>query len=76
MTIRQLKNATHIPTESLDDWGTPKTVGPPTCRLKGVQLIENEDESEGGIWECTPGKFEREIMPPSPPHSAVRSRIQ
>jgi uncharacterized cupin superfamily protein len=62
MSIRQLKDATNIPTERLDDWGTPKTIGEPSCRLKGIQLIENDDGSEGGIWECTPGKFTREIM--------------
>ncbi len=62
MSIKQLKNANNIPTEKLDDWGTPKTIGEPKCHLKGIQIIENEDGSEGGIWECTPGKFTREIM--------------
>ncbi len=62
MSIRQIKNAAKIPTSELDDWGTPMTIGEPTCHLKGTQLIENEDGSEGGIWECTPGKFTREIM--------------
>jgi uncharacterized cupin superfamily protein len=62
MSIRQLGNATNTPTEELDDWGTPKTIGEPKCHLKGIQLIENDDGSEGGIWECSPGKFTREIM--------------
>ena len=62
MSIRQLKDAINIPTEQLDDWGTPKTIGEPRCHLNGIQLIENPDSSEGGIWECTPGKFVREIM--------------
>ena len=62
MSIRQLKNATKIPTEDLEDWGTPQTIGEPKCHLNGIQLIENADGSEGGIWECTPGKFTREIM--------------
>jgi hypothetical protein len=62
VSIRKLKNAAHIPTEDLDDWGPPKTIGEPKCHLRGIQLIENADGSEGGIWECTPGKFTREIM--------------
>ena len=62
MSIRQLKEVAQIPPEKLDDWGKPKTVGEPTCPLRGIQIIENEDGSEGGIWECTPGKFVREIM--------------
>jgi hypothetical protein len=62
VSIRQLKNATKIPTEDLEDWGTPQTIGEPKCHLNGIQLIENADGSEGGIWECTPGKFTREIM--------------
>jgi len=62
MSIKQLKDANNIPSEKLDDWGIPKTIGEPVCHLKGLQIIENEDGSEGGIWECTPGKFTREIM--------------
>jgi uncharacterized cupin superfamily protein len=62
MSIRQLKDVTNISTERLDDWGTPMTIGEPLCHLNGIQLIENADGSEGGIWECTPGKFKREIM--------------
>jgi len=62
MSIRQLKDANKIPSEKLDDWGTPKTIGEPRCHLKGFQMIESKDGSEGGIWECTPGKFTREIM--------------
>lgn len=62
MAIQQLKNAANIPLADLEDWGTPKTIGDPICQLNGIQMIENEDGSEGGIWECTPGKFVREIM--------------
>ena len=62
MSIKQLKDVYNISSEKLDDWGTPKTIGEPLCHLKGIQIIENEDGSEGGIWECTPGKFTREVM--------------
>ena len=43
MSIRQLKDVTNIPTERLDDWGTPMTIGEPLCHLNGIQLIENAD---------------------------------
>ncbi len=62
MSIRQLKNVPAIASEQLDDWGEPKALGEPTCHLRGIQIIENDDGSEGGIWECTPGRFVREIM--------------
>ena len=29
---------------------------------RGLILCENEDGSEGGIWECAPAKFIREVM--------------
>ena len=50
MSIRQLGNATNVPTEDLDGWGTPKTTGEPKCHLKGISLIENDDGSEA-TWE-------------------------
>ena len=62
MSIKQLKDAKNMASEKLEGWGTPKTIGEPVCHLKGIQIIENPDGSEGGIWECTPGKFTREIM--------------
>ncbi len=62
MTIIKVDAAVNIPSEDLDDWGIPKTIGEPICQLRGLLLSENEDGSEGGIWECTPGKFIREVM--------------
>jgi uncharacterized cupin superfamily protein len=62
MPIKKLKDVINLSTEELEDWGTPKTIGEPKCHLRGIQVIENEDGSEGGIWECTPGRFVREVM--------------
>jgi len=62
MSIIKIKDAANIPSKQLEDWGTPKTVGEPTCRLRGLFISEKEDGSEAGIWECTPGKFIREVM--------------
>jgi uncharacterized cupin superfamily protein len=55
MSIIKIKDAANIPSEQLEDWGTPKTIGEPICQLRA-------DGSEAGIWECTPGKFIREVM--------------
>ena len=61
MPIVKIKDAAGIPSERLEDWGTPKTIGEPICRLRGLTISENEDGSQAGIWECTPGKFIREV---------------
>ena len=54
MPIIKIKDAASIPSEQLEDWGTSKTIGEPICQLRGFFISENEDESEVGIWECTP----------------------
>ena len=40
MKIVQLKDAVNIPSEELEDWGTPKTVGDKVCQLRGLFLSE------------------------------------
>jgi uncharacterized cupin superfamily protein len=62
MSIIKIKDAASIRSEKLEDWETPKTVGEPICRLRGITITEKEDGSEAGIWECTPGRFIREVM--------------
>jgi uncharacterized cupin superfamily protein len=61
MTIIKITDAANIPSEELEDWGIPKTIGEPKCQLRGLFIKENPDGSEAGIWECTPGKFIREV---------------
>lgn len=61
----QLKNVIQIPSEQLDDWGpVPVPVGELICRVRGLSLGQNADGSEAGVWECSPGKFVRQIMQP------------
>jgi uncharacterized protein len=62
MSIKKLDDAVNMPSKELEDWGVPKTIGEPKCQLRGIILQENEDGSQGGIWECTPGKFIREVV--------------
>ena len=62
MTIVKTADAVNILSEELEDWGIPKTIGEPKCQIRGLFIRENPDGSEAGIWECTPGKFVREVM--------------
>ena len=61
MTIKKIDNAVNIPSDELEDWGNPKTIGEPKCQLRGLIISENADGSQAGIWECSPGKFVREV---------------
>jgi hypothetical protein len=45
MSIIKIKDAASIPSEQLEDWGTPKTIGEPICQLRGLFISENEDGS-------------------------------
>ncbi len=55
MSIQRIRNAAEVPSKDLADWGKPKTIGEPTCHLRGIQLIENPDGSEGGSGSARPG---------------------
>ena len=62
MSIKKLAGAAGIPSKDLEDWGEPKNIGTVKCQLRGTKLCENPDGGSGGIWECTPGKFIREVV--------------
>lgn len=57
----------HIPAtagfEPLEDWGTVgKPLSEPACTLRGVARdIPGFDGERTGIWECSPGRFQREV---------------
>lgn len=40
MSIIKIKDAANIPSEQLEDWGTPKTIGEPICQLRGLFVSE------------------------------------
>ncbi len=42
MAIIKIKDAANIPSEQLEDWGTPKTIGEPICQLRGRFISEND----------------------------------
>ena len=43
MSIVKIKDAANIPSEQLEDWGTPKTIGEPICQLRGLFICENNE---------------------------------
>ena len=63
MSIQQQNNVFELPSTELDDWGSVAApLGEPIAKLRGKILSENADGSESGIWECTPGKWIRQVM--------------
>tara|TARA_B110000196_G_scaffold317287_1_gene330155 strand:- start:277 stop:642 length:366 start_codon:yes stop_codon:yes gene_type:complete len=63
MAIKQVKSVANIPSEELDDWGPVELpVSEQVSNLRGRIINENEDGSEAGIWECTPGTWTRQVM--------------
>ena len=39
--IKKISDAVNIPSEDLEDWGIPKTIGEPKCQLRGFFISEN-----------------------------------
>ena len=60
---KKLCHISAIPSDQLDDWGPVKQpVGEPVSHVRGLILSSNSDGSEAGIWECSPGRWVRQIM--------------
>ena len=54
-----IKGAAKVPAAKLEDWGqVGEPVGSPVPQLKG---IESREKPDVGIWECSPGKFRRQV---------------
>ncbi len=52
-----------LPSERLDDWGLAKgAVGPAVATVRGLSSFAMPDGSNGGVWECTPGRWRRQVM--------------
>lgn len=59
----RLTGSDRIPSSELEDWGrVPVPIGEPVSRLRGRTLFESPDGSSAGLWECTPGKWVRQIL--------------
>ena len=63
VTQSRLAGADRIPSNELEDWGqVPVPIGEPVSHLRGRIVFESPDGSSAGLWECTPGKWVRQIM--------------
>jgi len=47
----------------LQDQGTPaRPLSEPPCRLSGIEVeLEGAGDNRSGLWECEPGRFERQL---------------
>lgn len=63
MAIATLEAASRCASSQLDDWGTVGLpLSQPPCRLRGLKIAAaQEGGPETGIWECTPGRYRRQI---------------
>lgn len=60
--IRRLANTGGIPSTALEDWGkVAEPLGEPVAQLRGMSPTEKDREPDFGIWECSPGKWQRQI---------------
>ena len=47
----------------LEDQGTPRLpLTQPPCRMRGIDIaLDGAGTNESGLWECEPGRFERQL---------------
>ncbi|CAM3988274.1 cupin domain-containing protein [Paracidovorax anthurii] len=62
MSITILRQTVSI--AGLEEQGLPaRPLSSPPCRFSGIDVdLSGAGESKTGIWECTPGKFERQLV--------------
>ena len=61
--IKIIKNPAAQPSTQLEDWGAvPQPIGDLVSTLRGITATDTKGgEPDAGIWECTPGKWHRQI---------------
>jgi uncharacterized cupin superfamily protein len=60
--IKRLANTAGLSSAALEDWGkVAEPLGEPVAQLRGVSPTEKGKEPDFGIWECSPGKWNRQI---------------
>jgi uncharacterized cupin superfamily protein len=64
MSIRKLPIRSTAETINLDDWGpVGLPLSEPTCQLRGSKMVlPLENNPEIGLWECTPGRYRRQVV--------------
>jgi uncharacterized protein len=63
MAILKLETASSSQASAFDDWGAVgQPLSEPPCQLRGKKLVlPIENAPEMGVWECTPGRYRRQI---------------
>lgn len=60
--IKRLANTAGLSSAALEDWGkVAEPLGEPVAQLRGLSPTEKGKEPDFGIWECSPGKWNRQI---------------
>jgi uncharacterized cupin superfamily protein len=61
MSIQILKQSATL--EGLQDQGTPaRPLSEPPCQLRGLDVeLAGAGGNQSGLWECEPGRFERQL---------------
>lgn len=61
MTIQHIKRTSE--TSQLEEWGAVGIpLSEPACRLRGFKKsIPGKEDIDTGVWECSPGRFRRQI---------------
>lgn len=64
MPIQKICATNLLPSTELDSWGAVGIpLSEPSCQLKGIKkIIPGKEQTDTGIWECSPGKFRRQIV--------------
>lgn len=64
MSIQKISATNSIPSASLDGLGPVGIpLSEPSCQLRGLKkVIPGKESTDTGIWECSPGKFRRQIV--------------
>ena len=61
MTITVIRDSAHV--DSLHALGAvPTPLSEPACQLKGQEVVlSGRPDCQTGLWECSPGRFQRAI---------------
>lgn len=60
MTIQHIQSTIDTPVAALGPVGIP--LSEPACQLQGFKVsIPGREGTDTGIWECSPGRFRRQI---------------
>lgn len=64
MSICKLQTLSSADAAALQDWGpVGLPLSEPACQLRGAKMVlPLDNRPEVGIWECSPGRFRRQVV--------------